>query len=493
MNRILVSWKKFICVTIFSSLAIFSGYSQTSDRFDINFDSFEYTKEFEDKVELYKKSYTFYELTIEQILADEKAKQEIAIEKMRSKIYAEEVEKVRLEETSKIHQEVVNELTPVFEQKKKEEVEKIEDEIKSTYENEFNKNKETYKQEVRDSLLAEYEEKKNSEVAAEKEKLKSEYDEKYKIDSQTFLAEKSKELEESFEQKKNDEVKKLSEELRLSFENEFESKKESYITSVKAELEPKYEEKKNSDVVILVNQFKDSFTSEKRNELKEELAIEYEQKKNIEVSAIEQTLQEKYELEFNAKSEEFINRAKIFARSEMDSEYKQKLIDYEKEVTPKLKEQAYVDTKAATERFKTLALYTFLVVILLICIISVITVKTIKNVNKKKAEMEAKRQDAEENAKKKAEEDARIAAQEAADKEKKVAEESRKQKKAELSLLTQKHYEFLKNSNGDKAACIDYFKEHYPDCTLDNVLEYQAYKKAVEMYEHPTLVMEEGE
>lgn len=464
MSRILVSWKKFICVTIFSSLAIFSGFSQTSDRFDINFDSFEYTKEFEDKVELYKKSYTFYELTIEQILADEKAKQEIAIEKMRSKIYAEEVEKVRLEETSKIHQEVVNELTPVFEQKKKEEVEKIEDEIKSTYENEFNKNKETYKQEVRDSLLAEYEEKKNSEVAAEKEKLKSEYDEKYKIDSQTFLAEKSKELEESFEQKKNDEVKKLSEELRLSFENEFESKREIYITSVKVELESEYEEKKNSDVAVLVNQFKDSFTLEKINELKEELSLEYEQKKNTEVSAIEQLLQEKYELEFNAKSEEFINKAKADARLEMDSEYKQKQIEYEKEVTPKLKEQAYVDTKAATERFKRLALYIFIIIILLIGIILV-------KVNKKKAEMEARQQAAEE----------------------KAAEEARKQKEAELSLLTQKHYEFLKNSNGDKAACIDYFMEKYPDRTLDNVLEYQAYKKAVEMYEHPTLVMEEGE
>jgi len=163
------------------------------------------------------------------------------------------------------------------------------------------------------------------------------------------------------------------------------------------------------------------------------------------------------------------------ARSEMDSEYKQKLIDYEKEVTPKLKEQAYVDTKAATEMFKTLALYTFLVVILLICIISVITVKTIKNVNKKKAEMEAKWQDDEEK------------------RTKKTAEEVRKQKEAELKLLTIKHYEFLKYTNGDKAACIDYFKEKYPDRTLDNVLEYQAYKKAVEMYEHPTLVMEEGE
>lgn len=486
MNRIVASWKKFICVTIFSSLVIFSGFSQTSDRFDINFDSFEYTKEFEDKVELYKKSYTFYELTIEQILADEKAKQEIAIEKMRSKIYAEEVEKVRLEETSKIHQEVVNELTPVFEQKKKEEVEKIEDEIKLTYENEFNKNKETYKQEVRDSLLAEYEEKKNSEVAAEKEKLKSEYDEKYKIDSQTFLAEKTKELEESFEQKKNDEVKTLSEELRQSLENEFESKKESYITSVKAELEPKYEEKKNSDVVVLVNQFKDSFTLEKRNELKEELAVEYEQKKNTEVSAIEQSLQEKYELEFNTKSEEFINKAKMDARSEMDSEYRQKQIDYEKEVTPKLREQAYADTKAATERFKTLALYTFIAVILLICIISVIAVKTIKNVNKKKEEKEAERQAAEKKRKEDAAADARIAAQTA-------AEEARKQKEAKLELLIKKHYWFLKDSNGDKAACIDYFMEHYPDRILDNVLEYQAYNKAVKKYENPTLDMEEGE
>ena len=147
MKRIVASWKKLICVTIFSSLTIFSGFSQTVDRFDINFDSFEYTKEFEEKVELYKKSYTFYALTIEQILSDEKAKQETAIEEMRSKIYAEEVEKVRLEETAKIHQEVVNELTPVFEQKKTEEVKKIETEIKSTYETEFNKNKETYKRE----------------------------------------------------------------------------------------------------------------------------------------------------------------------------------------------------------------------------------------------------------------------------------------------------------------------------------------------------------
>ena len=181
------------------------------------------------------------------------------------------------------------------------------------------------------------------------------------------------------------------------------------------------------------------------------------------------------------------------ARSEMDSEYKQKQIEYEKEVTPKLREQAQADTKAATERFKTLALYTFIAVILLICIISVITVKTIKNVNKKKEEEEAKRQAAEEKRMEKAAADARIAAQKAADKEKEDAEEARRQKEAELKLLTIKHYEFLKDTNGDKAACIDYFKEKYPDRTLDNVLEYQAYKKAVEMYEHPTLVMEEGE
>ena len=181
------------------------------------------------------------------------------------------------------------------------------------------------------------------------------------------------------------------------------------------------------------------------------------------------------------------------ARSEMDSEYKQKQIDYEKKVTPKLREQAYVDTKAATERFKTLALYTFLVVILLICIISVITVKTIKNVNKKNAEKEAKREAAEEKSRKKAEADARIAAQKAADEAQKAAEEARKQKEAELKLLTFKHYEFLKENNGDKAACIDYFKEHYSERTLDNVLEYQAYMKAVEMYEHPSHFTEEGE
>ena len=131
-------------------------------------------------------------------------------------------------------------------------------------------------------------------------------------------------------------------------------------------------------------------------------------------------------------------------------------------------------------------MYTFIAVILLICIISVITVKTIKNVNKKKKEEEERR-------KEKAAADARIAAQKTADKEKEDAEEARRQKEAVLKLLTIKHYEFLKDTNGDKAACIDYFKEKYPDRTLDNVLEYQAYKKAVEMYEHPTLVMEEGE
>ena len=60
-------------------------------------------------------------------------------------------------------------------------------------------------------------------------------------------------------------------------------------------------------------------------------------------------------------------------------------------------------------------------------------------------------------------------------------------------LLTKKHYWFLKDSNGDKAACIDYFMEHYPDRILDNVLEYQAYNKAVKKYENPTLDMEEGE
>lgn len=124
MNRFFDSWKKVACAAFFS-LTVFAGFSQTTDKFDINFDSFEYTKEFEEKIELFKKSYSFYEKTIEQILADERIKQESAIEEMRSKIYAEEVEGVRLKEIEKLHKEIESELTPIFEQKKSEEVKKL--------------------------------------------------------------------------------------------------------------------------------------------------------------------------------------------------------------------------------------------------------------------------------------------------------------------------------------------------------------------------------
>ena len=458
----------------FFSLTVFAGFSQTTDKFDINFDSFEYTKEFEEKIELFKKSYSFYEKTIEQILADERIKQESAIEEMRSKIYAEEVEGVRLKEIEKLRKEIESELTPIFEQKKSEEVKKIEEQLKLAFEEEFIKNKEVYKQEVRDSLTSEYAEKKNSEVIAEKERLQNEFDEKFKSDYQLYLTEKTKELEEVYEQKKNEEVKKLEEEIRQALEKEFEEKKESYIAGVKAELEPEYEKKKIVDATAMFTQFKDSFIEERKAELKNELAVEFEQRKSSEVSEIEKALKEKYETVFNTKVDEYINKAKLTARSELDSEYEQKQRDYQNEITPKLKEQAYIDTKAATERIKTIALYIFIVIILLITIITTIAVISIKKSNLLKKQKE----------------DKRLAAE--AKKEEEAAKKEQENKEAELKLLTIKHFEFLKDTNGDKAACIDYFNEKYPERTLDKVLEYQAYLKAVEMYEHPTMVTEEG-
>lgn len=458
----------------FFSLTVFAGFSQTTDKFDINFDSFEYTKEFEEKIELFKKSYSFYEKTIEQILADERIKQESAIEEMRSKIYAEEVEGVRLKEIEKLRKEIESELTPIFEQKKSEEVKKIEEQLKLAFEEEFIKNKEVYKQEVRDSLTSEYAEKKNSEVIAEKERLQNEFDEKFKSDYQLYLTEKTKELEEVYEQKKNEEVKKLEEEIRQALEKEFEEKKESYIAGVKAELEPEYEKKKIVDATAMFTQFKDSFIEERKAELKNELAVEFEQRKSSEVSEIEKALKEKYETVFNTKVDEYINKAKLTARSELDSEYEQKQRDYQNEITPKLKEQAYIDTKAATERIKTIALYIFIVIILLITIITTIAVISIKKSNLLKKQKE----------------DKRLAAE--AKKEEEAAKKEQENKEAELKLLTIKHFEFLKDTNGDKAACIDYFTEKYPERTLDTVLEYQAYENAVKMYEHPTMVMEEG-
>lgn len=473
MNRFFASWKKVACAAFFS-LTVFAGFSQTTDKFDINFDSFEYTKEFEEKIELFKKSYSFYEKTIEQILADERIKQESAIEEMRSKIYAEEVEGVRLKEIEKLRKEIESELTPIFEQKKSEEVKKIEEQLKLVFEEEFIKNKEVYKQEVRDSLTSEYAEKKNSEVIAEKERLQNEFDEKFKSDYQLYLTEKTKELEEVYEQKKNEEVKKLEEEIRQALEKEFEEKKESYIAGVKAELEPEYEKKKIVDATAMFTQFKDSFIEERKAELKNELAVEFEQRKSSEVSEIEKALKEKYETEFNTKVDEYINKAKLTARSELDSEYEQKQRDYVKEITPELKRQAYIDTKAATERIKTIALYAFIVIILGVCIVSIM----IFMANKKTSEEKNKR---EERQRLEEEKDAKVAEQKA-----------KEQEEAELKLLTIKHFEFLKDTNGDKAACIDYFNEKYPERTLDKVLEYQAYLKAVEMYEHPTMVTEEG-
>ena len=473
MNRFFASWKKVACAAFFS-LTVFAGFSQTTDKFDINFDSFEYTKEFEEKIELFKKSYSFYEKTIGQILADERIKQESAIEEMRSKIYAEEVEGVRLKEIEKLRKEIESELTPIFEQKKSEEVKKIEEQLKLVFEEEFIKNKEVYKQEVRDSLTSEYAEKKNSEVIAEKERLQNEFDEKFKSDYQLYLTEKTKELEEVYEQKKNEEVKKLEEEIRQALEKEFEEKKESYIAGVKAELEPEYEKKKIVDATAMFTQFKDSFIEERKAELKNELAVEFEQRKSSEVSEIEKALKEKYETEFNTKVDEYINKAKLTARSELDSEYEQKQRDYVKEITPELKRQAYIDTKAATERIKTIALYAFIVIILGVCIVSIM----IFMANKKTSEEKNKR---EERQRLEEEKDAKVAEQKA-----------KEQEEAELKLLTIKHFEFLKDTNGDKAACIDYFNEKYPERTLDKVLEYQAYLKAVEMYEHPTMVTEEG-
>lgn len=473
MNRLFASWKKVACAAFFS-LTVFAGFSQTTDKFDINFDSFEYTKEFEEKIELFKKSYSFYEKTIEQILADERIKQESAIEEMRSKIYAEEVEGVRLKEIEKLRKEIESELTPIFEQKKSEEVKKIEEQLKLAFEEEFIKNKEVYKQEVRDSLTSEYAEKKNSEVIAEKERLQNKFDEKFKSDYQLYLTEKTKELEEVYEQKKNEEVKKLEEEIRQALEKEFEEKKESYIAGVKAELEPEYEKKKIVDATAMFNQFKDTFIAERKTELKNELAVEFEQRKSSEVSEIEKALKEKYETVFNTKVDEYINKAKLTARSELDSEYEQKQRDYVNAITPELKRQAYIDTKAATERIKTIALYAFIVIILVVCIVSIM----IFMANKKTSEEKNKR---EERQRLEEEKDAKVAEQKA-----------KEQEEAILKLLTIKHFEFLKDTNGDKAACIDYFNEKYPERTLDKVLEYQAYLKAVEMYEHPTMVTEEG-
>ncbi|MEE0234717.1 MAG: hypothetical protein UD961_00975, partial [Bacteroidales bacterium] len=157
MKSMVVLLKK-ICFVFFLSFGLYPGFSQTYNRFDINYDSFGYTEEYQEKIEYYKNAYSFYKTTIDQILADEKLEQETAMVEMRNKNYAEvAAEKERLQ---------------------KEYVEKF----KSDYESYLaEKNKELeleYEQKVRDSLTAEYEEKKNAEVAAEKERLQKEYVEK---------------------------------------------------------------------------------------------------------------------------------------------------------------------------------------------------------------------------------------------------------------------------------------------------------------------------
>ena len=352
MFRVVASCKKLFFVAFFY-LVLFPVFSQTVDRFDINFDSFEHTKEFEEKIELYKNSYSFYKVTIKQIVEED----------IRSRIYAKEVESVRLKETDRIREEERNE----FKLLKEKEVKEAEEKIKKTLEEKFENNKDIYKKEVRESLTAEYEEKKDKEVT----------------------------------------------------------------------------------------------------ELKEILQVEHD-KKN-------QSLKDKYDKEFENKCGEFLDKAKSQAREEMDSEYEQKLNDYIKEINPKLVKQAYIDTKASTERFKTVALYVFIVTVLIVFIVSIMTVL----LRKRKLKEQSKK-----------EEEQRIRAEEYEKEQKKLQKE---QKEKEFKLLIRKHYEYLIYTKGDKASCIDYFTEHYPDRTLDSVLEYKAYMKAVEMYEHPTIAMKEGE
>ena len=159
----------------------------------------------------------------------------------------------------------------------------------------------------------------------------------------------------------------------------------------------------------------------------------------------------------------------------MDAEYEQKQNDYVKEIIPKLKEQAYVETKAATERFNTIAMYSFIAFVIVLVLILIK-----KNVTtKKKAEMEAAKKAIEE--KKKSDAAEKRNAEEAA-----AERKAQEQRDAEFKLLTIKHHEYLKASNGSKDSCIDYFMEKYPDRPLDMVLEYQAYLRAVEWYENPS-------
>ena len=388
-----------------------------------------------------------------------------------------------------------------FLSEKTKELEKLYEDQKNTIEKQlndsYNANLEAYKHELRNEL----EEKKKTEISELEKELKESYERQKNIevnnlsiklqeqkvqdfnsridefiniakiypdeftDYQTFLSEKTTELENLYDLQKNTIEKQLNDSYNAKIEvykqedregliKEFEEKKNKEISIEKENLKKEYDEL-NKQQKKIIEEYEKKLQNEYKE--KESLKKEYEelaeqQKKKIE--EYEKKFQKEYDEKENLKKEyDELNKQQKNAYQQLESEYQQKLVEYKNEVTPRLREDAYVETKAATARIKTVSLYTFVVIILIICIVTIMKIMA----NKREKQEKIKQED------------------------------------AELKLLIEKFFEYLKASKGDKSSCIDYFNEHYQGQDYNKALEYKAYQEAVKKYENPTIALEEGE
>lgn len=382
--------KLFICI-LFVVCYIPLLFSEDAEGLNINHDSFNPSASFQEKVEFYRNSFFHYENTIDGILQDERESHEAMIISIRQSIYDNELEKLRGEITERLTTE------------------------------------------IRDALVSEYEEKKKREVQA------------------------------------------LEEGLQKKYQEEFESQKVNYEAAARSSLEKEYNQRLEAGLAeaekIIYEEILSEFTEARSAELRAELAVEYEAKKDEEIKVLAEGVEKKYSEQFEVNKENFI----LEARDRLASEYEEKKDSEIEALRIQLKKEVNEENHSYTERFKVVAFYVF--ILLLVGVMAVCMIKIGKKMRfeleKRRLEKEKKRE--EEWARKKEEERER-----AQEKERREMEE--KERDNRICYYKEMFSQYLKNT-GNRASLLAYFDEHGGDDCYS--VKWEAYQRVVNEFDQP--------
>lgn len=239
--------KLFICI-LFVVSYIPLVFSEDVEGLNINHDNFNPSVSFQEKVEFYRNSFFHYENTIDDILRDERENHEAMIDSIRQSIYDNELENLRGEIAERLATEIRDALVWEYEEKKKAEVQALEEGLQKKYQEEFELQKVNYEAAARSSLEKEYNQRLEAGLAeAEKtiyEKVLSEF-------TEVKSAELKSELSKEYEAKKNDELLALEVAIEKKYSELFETNKENFILETRDRLVDEYDAKKKLEIDAL--------------------------------------------------------------------------------------------------------------------------------------------------------------------------------------------------------------------------------------------------